>query len=116
MSSASSLFSLNNLSTYTKQFFQLFANLMLVNYLTHGINLQQNPSSAPPQDALNAIFGQSISSTDLNALHTGTHLAAGLVGIYNVFSQGQSLAASGVSLAPTSSSSSQSSSASGLGI
>lgn len=116
MSSASSLFSLNNLSTYTRQFFQLLANLMLVNYLTHGINLQQDPSSAPPQDALNAIFGQSISSSDLNALHTGTYLTAGLVGIYNVVSQVQGLAAPGVSPAPAPTSSSSSQSSSGLGI
>ena len=111
MSSTSSLLSLNNLSRYTRQFLQLFANLMLVNYLTHGINLQQDPSSAPPQDALNAIFGQSISSSSLNSLHSGTHLGAGLVGLFNLVSQVQGLAATGLSPAPaaTSSSSSQSS-------
>ena len=111
MSSTSSLLSLNNLSKYTRQFLQLFANLMLVNYLTHGINLQQDPSSAPPQDALNAIFGQSISSSNLNTLHMVTYLAAGFVGLYNVVSQVQDLAATGLSRAPaaTSSSSSQSS-------
>ena len=104
MSSTSSLLSLDNLSRYTRQFLQLFANLMLVNYLTHGINLHQNPASAPPQDALNAIFGPLVSSSDLNNLHWGTHLAAGFVGLYNIVSQVQGLAATGLSSTPSSSS------------
>ena len=114
MSGTSSLFSLNNLSTFTRQFLQLFANLMLVNYLTHGANLQKDPTSTPPQDALNAIFGQTISSSDLNTLHSGAFLGAGLIGLINVVTQVQSLAATGLS--PTAPSSSSSQSSSGLGI
>ena len=117
MSSTSSSLSLNNLAAYGRQFLQLFANLMLVNYLTHGINLQQNPTSPPPQDALNSLFRQALSGSDMNTLHSGTHVTAGLIGLYNVVSQVQTAAATGFSgPTTTSSSSSQSSASLGLGI
>lgn len=85
---------------------QMFANLMLVNYLTHGFNLQQDPSAPPPQDALTALFGNLLSDDGLRGVHVSTHLVAGAIGAFQLVTQLQSLvrggsAANSSSSAPT---------------
>ena len=53
-----------------------FAHLMLVNYLTHGINIAQDASYAAPADAINAILGGALAPGTLRAVHGTTHIAA----------------------------------------
>ena len=86
------ILSTGNVAGGTRQATALFTNLMLLNYLTHGINIQTNPTAQPPQDALTAIFGGALSPQSLNGVHSLTHISAGLVGAIQVVLQAQSMA------------------------
>ena len=84
----SDLFSGIDLAARSRDVGEMFVNLMLVNYLTHGIYLAQRPGEVdPPQDAITALFRDALTDENLNYLHVGTHVLAGAAGTYQLVSQ-----------------------------
>lgn len=103
----------SSLMSVATKFIELFGSVMLVNYLTHGINILRNPALPVPRDALTAVFESLISSDALRSVHSSTNIAAGLYGALKIVSQVQTLAATG---AGSSSASSSQPSSTSLGI
>ena len=96
--SESNMPSLGFLQPYASTICNLFINLMLVNYLAHGINIQQSDSYSKPDDLLSSLFEGSFSDNTLRDAHVASYLTAGLAGALRLSMQGYSMvSASGTS-------------------
>lgn len=93
-----------------------FGYLMLLNYLTHGLNILNDPTIPPPEDGLTAILRNGLRVSDesvYDRIHGTTHVAAGAYGLMQLVLQAQSMfgapapaAAASTSIASASTSSS----------
>jgi hypothetical protein len=88
-------------SPTTRTILRTFTNIMLTNYLPHGLNILTDPSVCTPEDGLTAILRGGFGASDgtLDALHGSTHVAIGAIGVVNVIMQLQELL--GTSPAPS---------------
>lgn len=72
----------DNTAFYVRHAATMFMNLMMVNYLAHGINIQRNMDTAtPPADGLSLLVGDRLSAQDSNMLHVATHTSVGVIGL-----------------------------------
>ena len=95
VSSESNMPSLGSLQPYASTICNLFINLMLLNYLAHGINIQQSESYSKPDDLLSSLFEGSFSDDTLRDTHVATYLSAGLAGALRLSMQGYSMVSGG---------------------